>query len=235
VEVEADGVAHPAGDDLHAAAVEVHAPDVRVLVRVRIADVARGADRHVELAVGPDLDELPAVRDLARELIVDHDRRRQLVEVLLDVGVAGDLLRRGHVERALVVFDAVRQEELLGERLHLALAATVDDGVELAGHEQRAHEHRPLVALTKPAGVEDLGRVHLDLEAVRHLHLGDRQLVGRCRHRERGHRRHLRARAALGPPDRPERRFFLLLLRERRQREEREHQAGDADRQYPRR
>src|SRR5207249_8266233 len=64
MEVETDGVAHAAGDDLHTAAVEVHAADVRVLVRVGITDIAGRADRHVELAVGSDLDELPAVRDL---------------------------------------------------------------------------------------------------------------------------------------------------------------------------
>src|SRR5262249_16050720 len=74
--------------------------------------------------------------------------------------------------------------------------------------------------------------------AFRYLHLGDRKLVGRRRHRKRGHRRHLRARPALGPPDGPEGRLFFLLLGERghsRQRDEREHQAGGGERQHPRR
>ena len=62
MEVEADGVADAAGHDLHAAAVEVDAADVRVLVGVGLADVAGRAHRQVELAVGADLDELPAVR-----------------------------------------------------------------------------------------------------------------------------------------------------------------------------
>ncbi len=147
--------------------------------------------------------------------------------------VAGDVLRRREVERALVELDAVGQEELFGERLHFTLAALVDDRVELARHEQRAHEHRALVALAEPAGVENLRRVHLDLEALGHLHLGDRELVGRRRDREGGDRRHLRARTGLRPPDGPERSFFLLLLGERRKREQREHQEGGGERQCP--
>src|SRR5207245_1822786 len=82
-------------------------------------------------------------------------RRRQLVEVVLDPVVARDLLGCGEIEGALVELDAVGEEELLGERLHLALAARVDDRVELAGDEQRAHEHGALVALTEPTHIED--------------------------------------------------------------------------------
>src|SRR5262249_13510052 len=83
------------------------------------------------------------------------------------------------------------------------------------------------------ARVENLRRVHLDLEALRYLHLGDRQLVGRRRDGEGRDRRHLRAGTALGPSDRPERRPFFFLLGGRRKWEEREHQAGGGERQYP--
>src|SRR5580765_1556900 len=58
VEVEADGVAHARGDRLDAGAVEIHPVDLGVLARV--ADVARPADREVELVV-LDAQELPAV------------------------------------------------------------------------------------------------------------------------------------------------------------------------------
>ena len=43
----------PRGDHLHARAVGVVAADLRVLLARRLADVARRAERHVELAVGP--------------------------------------------------------------------------------------------------------------------------------------------------------------------------------------
>jgi hypothetical protein len=90
MEVEAHRVAHATGDDLHAAAVQVDPSDVRILVGRRITDVARRADRHVQLAVGPDLDELPAVGHVAGELVVDRDGIARLVELGLDVvlGVA---------------------------------------------------------------------------------------------------------------------------------------------------
>jgi hypothetical protein len=59
--VESDRVAHVARNDFHVAAVEIHAADLRVRLG-RHVDVAGRADRHVELVVGSDADELPAVR-----------------------------------------------------------------------------------------------------------------------------------------------------------------------------
>ncbi len=134
---------------------------------IGLADVAGRAHRHVELAVGADLDELPAVRHVARELVVDLHRRGRIVELGLDVVVAGDLLRGRHVERALVELDPVREHQLLGDHLDLTLAALVDERVDLARSEQRADEDGALVALPQPARVEDLGREQLDLEPGR--------------------------------------------------------------------
>ena len=61
---------------------------------------------------------------------------------------------------------------LLGDRLHLALAALVDHRIDLAGDEQRADEHRALVAVAHAARIEDVARRDLGLEAGRHLDLG---------------------------------------------------------------
>src|SRR5262249_17804645 len=155
MEVEAHRVAHATRHDLRTAAVEVDPADVRVLFGIGLADVAWRSDRHIELAVGADLDELPAMRDVAGQLIVARDRRGRAVELVLDVVVASDRLRGRDVERALVELDAVRQLELLRDRLHFARAALVHDRVDLAGAEERADEDGAAVALPEPACVED--------------------------------------------------------------------------------
>ena len=149
---------------------------------------------------------------VARQLVVDHDRRRRLVEVVLDVVVARDLLGRRHVERALVELDAVGQLDAAENGLGDALALLAGDRIDLAGDEQRAHEHRALVAAAKPARIEDAALVHLHLEAGRGRELG--QLCLGRRHRRGGDGRHLGRDLALGPPLGPERLLLLLLLRE---------------------
>lgn len=53
VPVEADGIARASGEGFELAAVGPQAQDGGVAVRIRRADVARGADRHVEPASGP--------------------------------------------------------------------------------------------------------------------------------------------------------------------------------------
>ena len=78
-----------------------------VIVLVRIVDVAWRADRNVELLVRPNGDEFPAVRLVLRELVVDEDRLRRVVEVVLDGVEARDLGQLGDVERALVELTAV--------------------------------------------------------------------------------------------------------------------------------
>ena len=135
---------------------------------------------------------------------------RRLVEVVLDLVVARDLLGRRHVERAIVELDAVGQLELLGDDLGGALALVAGDRIDLAGHEQRAHEHRALVAAAQAARIEDAALVDLDLEAGRGREL--RQLRLRRRHRRGGDRGHLGRHVALGPALGPERLLLLLLL-----------------------
>ena len=46
-----------------------------------------------------------------------------------------------------------------------ALALVAGDCIDLAGHEQRAHEHRALVAAAQATRIEDAALVDLDLEA----------------------------------------------------------------------
>lgn len=82
--VEADGVADAARHHLQAAAVGIHAHQVGIAVLVAMTDVARRADRHVQLAVRPEGDEFPTVVCLGREAVVDDDRGGRIVEPGVD-------------------------------------------------------------------------------------------------------------------------------------------------------
>ena len=129
--VEADGVAHAARDHFGAAAVEIHAADLAVRVGGRHV-VAGLADRNIELVVGADADELPAVGLVLRQIVVDHRRLRRTVEIVLDLVDLGDLREFGDVERAVLEGEAVGAMQARGDRLDLALAVLVDDGIDLA-------------------------------------------------------------------------------------------------------
>jgi hypothetical protein len=48
-------------------------------------DVARRADLEIELVVRPDGEELPAMALIFRQVVVDDDRLRRVVEVVLDL------------------------------------------------------------------------------------------------------------------------------------------------------
>src|SRR5436190_7416307 len=61
IPVEADRVAQAPGIDLQARSIRIHARDGRVTVGIGFADIARRADGNVELAVGTEGDEFPAV------------------------------------------------------------------------------------------------------------------------------------------------------------------------------
>ena len=106
--VEADRVAHAARDRLDRAAVDVHALDHAVAI-VRQADVARRADRHVELAVGTEGDEAPAVVRLRGKAVADDHRRRRRGELVVDAVEAQHARQRADEERAVAVGDAGRQ------------------------------------------------------------------------------------------------------------------------------
>ena len=131
--VEADDVAHAARDGLEAAAVGLHALDDAVAL-ARLADVARRADRHVELAVGTEGDELPAVVRLAGKRSVTTTGAGGCGEAVVDAVEAQDLRDRGDVEIAVAPGDARRHLQAAGDGAHRAGAAALDlEGVDLAG------------------------------------------------------------------------------------------------------
>jgi hypothetical protein len=66
VPVHADDLPNPSRNDFRAAAVEIDTAELRVGGRWQ-ADIARCADVEIELVVGTDGEEFPAVR-LARPL-----------------------------------------------------------------------------------------------------------------------------------------------------------------------
>ena len=93
VPIHADNLADTTCDDLHPAAVEVDAADLRVRRR-RHADVARCADVEIELIVGPDGQEFPTVRRVVRQIAVDDRRLRRVVELAFDIVDLRDLVDR---------------------------------------------------------------------------------------------------------------------------------------------
>ena len=198
--VEADGVANAPGDHFGAAAVEIHPPDQAVIVVMQHV-VAGLADRNIELVVGTDADELPAMGFVLRQIVEDHRRLRRAVEIILDLVDLGDLREFGDVERAVLERDAVRPVEAGGQHLDRALAVLVDDGIDLVD-EAAADEHRALVAFGQRTRIGHAGGVDLDVETRRHLELCNRQLVRGRRNRRRRDRRQLGCGfVAGGPPD----------------------------------
>ena len=69
--------------------------------------VAGLPDRNIQLVVGSDGDELPAVGFVLGQVVVDHGRLRRTVEIVLDLVDLGDLGKFGDVERAVLERDAV--------------------------------------------------------------------------------------------------------------------------------
>src|SRR5215468_7748708 len=144
IPVEADRIPYALRDYFHAAAVEIDSTDLGVRVG-RHAVVTRLTDRDVELVVGTDADELPAMRFILRQVVVDHRKFGRVVEVVLDLLRLRDLRQLGDVERAVLEREAVRSIETRVEHLDLALAVLLDDGMHLVD-QAAADEHSALVA-----------------------------------------------------------------------------------------
>ena len=83
VPVEADRVAHADGIDLRAAAIEIDPPDLAMGIVMQHV-VAGLPDRDIELVVGPDSDELPAM-GFVRQIVVDHRRLRRTIDDVVDL------------------------------------------------------------------------------------------------------------------------------------------------------
>src|SRR3954449_3055368 len=73
--------ARPSPRSLHSTALQIDAADLPVGIG-RHAVVAGDSDRNIQLVVGTETDELPAVRLLLRQIVVDHDRLRRVIEIL---------------------------------------------------------------------------------------------------------------------------------------------------------
>src|SRR5438132_1913264 len=157
IEVEADAVAHAARHDLGPAAREVEPRDRGVERARRRADVARRADRNVELSVRAKRDELPAVMGVGRIGIAGHFGLGPAGEITRDVAEAQDAVHRADVEGAVAKRDAARRVESTGHDEHLVhsiVAVAIHERVHLA-RGARAHEH-------------DAGRTDRHLAGARH-------------------------------------------------------------------
>ena len=150
--------------------------------------VAGLTDFEIELVVRADGQELPAMRLVLGQVLVDDDRLRRLVDLVFDIVDLGDLRQLGDVERAVLVGHAVRAIEAGHQHMDLAFAVFVGDGIDLV-LQSRADEHRALVAERHRARIGHAGGIDLNIEALGRLELVERQLVLRGGERWRRHRR----------------------------------------------
>src|SRR5215469_5666186 len=170
--VHADDLPNPARYDFRAAAVEIDTAELRVGGR-RHADIARCTDVEIELVVGTDGEEFPAVRLVLGQIVVDNDWLGRVIEVVLDLLNLRDLRELGDVEGAVGESEAVRAIESRVQRLGLAFAGLVSDGVDLV-QDTAAHEHGTLVALAQRTRIGETACIEFDLKT-----LGRFQLLGR--------------------------------------------------------
>jgi hypothetical protein len=84
IPVEADGVADPERDHFGAAAGEVDAAQLTVILVVQYV-VPRLTDLKIELLVRADRQEFPAVRFIFRQVAVDNGRLGRSVDLVVDV------------------------------------------------------------------------------------------------------------------------------------------------------
>lgn len=166
--VEADGIADAVGDIFQAAAVGVHAGELGVGLAL-VAQVAGRADRHVELAVRAERDELAAVPCRGGQAVVHRLRLRRIVQVMLDVMQHQDAADRRDVQVAVPEGDADRHLQAAGDDAHLvdaAVVVAVGERVDLAG-VHRSDEHRPGAAQRHFARRRHLIGVERDVEPLR--------------------------------------------------------------------
>src|SRR5262249_26412963 len=204
--VHADDLPNPARYDFRAAAVEIDTAELRVGGR-RHADIARCTDVEIELVVGTDGEEFPAVRLVLGQIVVDNDWLRRVIEVVLDLLNLRDLRELGDVEGAVGESEAVRPIEARVERLDLAPASLVSDGVDLV-QKARADKYGALVALAQGTRIGETARIGFDLKALGRFQLLGRYLDGRRWMWRRYDRCELGPNCRLRPALRPGRRGF---------------------------
>ena len=187
IPVEADRVADAEGDLFGAGAVEIHAAQLAMILIMQHV-VAGLTDFEIELVVRADGQELPAMRLVLGQVLVDDDRLRRLVDLVFDIVDLGDLRQLGDVERAVLVGHAVRAIEAGHQHMDLAFAVFVGDGIDLV-LQARADEHRALLIERHRARIGHAAGIDLDVEALRGFQLVERQLVLGGGERWRRHRR----------------------------------------------
>src|SRR5262249_16195573 len=121
----------------------------------------------------------PAVRLVLRQIVVDNHRLGRIIEVVLDLLNLRDLGKLGDVEGAVGESEAVRAIETRVERLDLASARLLVDGVHLV-KEAGADKHGGLVALAQGTRIRDTACIDIHLKTFGGLELRDRSLVGGC-------------------------------------------------------
>jgi len=89
--------------------------------------VAGLSNINVQLVVGPDGDELPAMGFILGQIVVNDHRLRRVVEIVLDLLDLGDLGELGDIQRAILERDAVRPIEARSDDLDRPLAVLVDE------------------------------------------------------------------------------------------------------------
>ena len=140
------------------------------------------------------------MRLVLRQVLDDYGRLRRVVEIVLDVIDLRELGQLHDVERAVLEGDAVGAIEAGSNNLDLALAALVDDGIDLV-EQPRPDEHRALVAERERSRIGHSAGIDLDLEALGRLEFVDRQLVRRGRQRRSGDRGELLGIGVVGPAE----------------------------------
>ena len=119
---------------------------------------------------------------ILRQIVVNDDWLRRVVEVVLDLFDLRDSGELRDIQRAILEGQAVRPIKPRVDRLDLAVAILLDDGVDLV-EKAAADEHRALVPLPQRARIAYARRIDFNLKAVRDFQLVDRQLVGGSRNR----------------------------------------------------
>src|SRR6059058_2637121 len=101
--VHADDLTNPRGDHFEAAAVEIEPVNLAMPIGGH-AYVARSSDLEIQLVVGADGQELPAVRLVLREIAENDRGLGRIVQIRFDVI---DLRKLGDVQGAVMKDDAI--------------------------------------------------------------------------------------------------------------------------------
>ena len=130
------------------------------------------------------------MRLVGRQVVIDQHRRRRMVEVRLDVVVAGDPIQLGDIQRTVMERDAVWPIQPLGDHLHgrFRPIGARHHRIHLV-QQPVADEHRPRRRNRQRTRIRHPGRIRLDLEPGRHLELAGRHVGRRSRQRRRIDRR----------------------------------------------